>query len=397
MKWPATRISSSAPKSFGMYEKAVRLFGDDPNVIHLEVGRPDFDTPAHIKAATIAALEAGKVHYGEFAGETDLRKAIADDVRKRNGIEATEHNVIVTNGLTHASFAVMLAAIDPGDEVIILEPYYPQVINKIQLAGGIVVSVPLDQDNNFAIDPERIERAVTARTRMICVVNPNNPTGRVYSRTELQALADIAIRHDLLVCSDEVYERIVFDGAEHISIAALPGMAKRTFTLFAFTKAYAMDGWRIGYVVADESFIPALMKITMNDVAHVNVFIQAGAVAALSGDQAVAGAMLEEDRRRRDMVCERLNAMPGIRCPVPEGTIYLYPDIRGTGYASQELVDLLLKETRVVVESGAFYGPAGEGHIRICIGCVTYERLAEAMDRIAAFIEHIRQPRALEA
>jgi aspartate aminotransferase len=334
MKGPATRISSSAPKSFGMYEKASRLFGDDSEVIHLEVGRPDFDTPAHIKAATVAALEAGKVHYGEFVGEIELRQAIADDIRRRNGIEATPQNIIVTNGLTHSSFAVTLAAIDPGDEVIILEPYYPQIINKVQLAGGVVVSVQLDRESGFAIDAERIERAVTPTTRMIYLVNPNNPTGRVYTREELQALADIAIRHDLLVCSDEVYERIVFDGAEHISIATLPGMAERTFTLFAFTKAYAMDGWRIGYVIADARFIPALMKITMNDVSHVNVFIQAGAAAALSEGQSVVRSMIEEDRRRRDMVCERLNAMPGIRCPVPQGTIYLFPDIKGTGYTS---------------------------------------------------------------
>ncbi|MER9316219.1 pyridoxal phosphate-dependent aminotransferase [Mesorhizobium sp. M0659] len=380
-----------------MYEKATRLFGDDPQVIHLEVGRPDFDTPDPIKAATIAALEAGKVHYGEFAGESDLRQAIVDDVRVRNGIDLTLRNVIVTNGLTHAAFAVTLAAIDPGDEVIILEPYYPQIINKIELAGGVVVSVPLNADNGFAIDAERIERAVTPRTRMIYLVNPNNPTGRVYSRQELQALADVAIRHDLLVCSDEVYERIVFDDAEHISIAALPGMAERTFTLFAFTKAYAMDGWRIGYLIADARFIPALLKITANDVSHVNVFIQAGAVAALRGDQSIARSMVEEDRRRRDMVCQRLNAMPGVVCPVPPGTIYVYPDIKGTGYSSQELADLLLQETQVAVESGAFYGPAGEGYLRLCIGCEPYARIAEAMDRIAAFIDHIRQPRSAEA
>lgn len=385
MRWPATRISSSAPKSFGMFEKASKLFGDDPDVIHLEVGRPDFDTPEHIKAAAKAALDAGKVHYSEFAGDIELRSAIVDHVKANNALDITPGHVLVTNGLTHASFAVMLASIDPGDEVILLDPYYPQVINKIELAGGSVVLVPLDQDNGFSIDAARIEAAITPKTRMICIVNPNNPTGRVYTRAELEAVADIAIRHDLLVCSDEVYEKILFDGVEHISIASLPGMAERTFTLFAFTKAYAMDGWRLGYLIADPKFIPALMKITMNDVSHVNTFIQAGGIAALNGDQSAARAMVAEDKRRRDLVCTRLNALPGIDCRVPESSIYVFPDIRGTGYRSQELADLLLERTKVVIESGAFYGPSGEGYLRFCVGSETYERLEEAMDRLDVF------------
>ncbi len=386
MKWPSDRIAHSAPKSFGMSEKSVRLYPQCADMIHLEIGRPDFDTPAHIKQATKDALDAGRVHYSEFAGETDLREVIAQRMNQVNQIPVTAQEVLVTNGLTHASFAVMLAAIDPGDEVILLEPYYPQVINKIQLAGGVVVTVPLNSSEGFSIDVQALEAAITPRTRMICLVNPNNPTGRVYSRAELEGLARIAINHDLLVCSDEVYERIVFDGAQHISIASLPGMAERTFSLFAFTKAYAMDGWRMGWVVAAPRFMPALMKITMNDVSHVNTFIQAGGVAALKGDQAAVQAMVDEDRRRRDMVCQHLNAMPGVRCPVPASTIYVWADIRGTGHTSQALADLLLERVQVVVESGAFYGPAGEGYIRICFGGESYERLHEAMQRMATVI-----------
>ena len=386
MKWPSDRIAHSAPKSFGMFEKSVRLYPHSANLIHLEVGRPDFDTPAHIKQATKDALDAGRVHYGEFTGETDLREVIAQRMNQVNKIPVTAQEVLVTNGLTHASFAVMLAAIDPGDEVILLEPYYPQVINKIQLAGGVVVTVPLNAAQGFSIDVQALEAAITPRTRMICLVNPNNPTGRVYSRAELEGLARIAINHDLLVCSDEVYERIVFDGAQHISIASLPGMAERTFSLFAFTKAYAMDGWRMGWVVAAPRFMPALMKITMNDVSHVNTFIQAGGVAALKGNQAPVQAMVDEDRRRRDMVCKYLNVMPGVRCPVPASTIYAWADIRGTGHTSQALADLLLERVQVVVESGSFYGPAGEGYMRICFGGENYERLHEAMQRMATVI-----------
>jgi len=382
MKWPAARIAESSPKSFGMYEKATRMYPGDPEVIHLEVGRPDFDTPAHIKAAAKAALDAGKVHYGEFPGEHDLRAAIAERVRDFNGISAQPEDIIVTNGVTHASFAVMLASIDPGDEVILLEPYYPQVINKIQLAGGTPVMVRLNADDGFSIDAKAIEAAITDRTRMICIVNPNNPTGRTYTREELSALADTAIRNDLLVCSDEVYERIVYANGRHISIASLPGMHERTFSLFAFTKGYAMDGWRLGYVVACPKFIPALLKVTMNDVSHVNTFIQAGGVAALRGDQGVVDSMVDQDRVRRDLVCSRLARLPGFKCPVPQSGIYAFPDIRETGSSSQDLADRLLFESKVVVESGAFYGPAGEGHLRLCFGSEPYARIAEALDRI---------------
>jgi aspartate aminotransferase len=220
---------------------------------------------------------------------------------------------------------------------------------------------------------------------MICLVNPANPTGRVYSRAELEALAMLAIRHDLLILSDEVYDRIVYDGRTHISIASLPGMFERTFSLFAFTKAYAMDGWRIGWVVAHERFMPALMKITMNDVAHVNVFIQEGARAALEGPQDDVAAMVEEDRRRRDLAVRRMNQMSGVTCDAPEATIYAFPDISATGKPAQRVADEILEQCHVVTEAGTFYGAAGEGHLRVCFGAEPYERIEQAMDRMARY------------
>ncbi len=368
-----------------MYEQAAKLIAQGIDVIHLEVGRPIFDTPQHIKDATKRGLDEGKVHYGEFAGERHLRQALAEKVRNFNGIDVAADNVLVTNGLTHASYAVLMAAIDEGDEVILLEPYYPQHINKVELAGGTVVTAPLDKQAGFAIDAAAIERRITSRTHMICIVNPANPTGRVYSRNELQSVADLAIKHDLLVLSDEVYEQIIYDGGEHISIASLPGMAERTFSLFAFTKAYAMDGWRLGYAVASERFMSALMKITMNDVAHVNVFIQDGAHAAITGSQDCIAEMLEIDRQKRDLVCRRMNQMQGVVCPEPQGTIYAFPDIRDTRKPSQQVADELLVRSHVVTESGPFYGPAGEGHLRICFGAESLERLEEAMDRMERY------------
>lgn len=385
MKWPADRILQSSPKSFGMYEKAARLAAEGRDIIHLEVGRPNFDTPLHIKEATKAALDAGKVHYGQFLGENHFRDALSRKLAACNGIEVERDEIIVTAGLTHGSYAACMAAIDPGDEVILLEPYYPQHINKVELAGGKVVTVPLDRRNDFGIDALAIEAAITSRTRMIVLVNPANPTGRVYRAEELAALARIAIRHDLLVMSDEVYEQILFDGHRHRSIAALPGMRERTISLFAFTKGYSMDGWRMGYAVADKSLIGALGKITMNDLAHVNVFIQEGGYAAITGSQDAVAAMVEEDRRRRDLVHARLNAMPNIRCPLPEATIYAFPSIEATGLGAQQLADRLLVEAGVAVEAGTFYGASGEGHLRVCFGAEDYERIEEAMDRMDGF------------
>ncbi len=393
MRWPATRIAKSSKKSFGMYGEAVVLVQQGIDVIHLEVGRPSFDTPLHIKEATKTALDNGLVHYGEFAGDSGFRRTIANKLSVRNGIDVEPEEVLVTNGLTHAAFVTCMASLDPGDEVIVLEPYYPQHINKIELAGGVVVPVPLEKANGFSIRQQAIRDRISSRTRMIALVNPANPTGRVYSREELMLLSDLACEFDLLVMSDEVYEQIVYDNREHISIASLPGMAERTISHFAFTKAYAMDGWRLGYLAASRRFMDALLAISSSDVAHVNVFIQEGGRAALEGDQQCLLEMLAEDGRRRDLMCRRLNAMPGIVCPVPEGTIYAFPDISATGMSSAQLAHSILRETHVAVEAGGFYGMSGEGHLRMCFGAEPYERIEQAMDRLERFLSDRRPPK----
>jgi aspartate aminotransferase len=376
-----------------MYARAAAMGAAGADLIHLELGKPIHDTPDEIKEATIAALRAGKVHYGDLQGEPAFRQALADKLRSFNRIEAAADEVLVTNGLTQASFAAFLALIDPGDEVILLEPYYPQHVGKIELAGGICVTVPLDAERDFGIRADWIEAAITPRTKMIVLVNPCNPTGRVYSRQELEGLAEVAVRHDLFVVSDEVYEYIVFDRAEHVSIAALPGMADRTVSMFAFTKAYAMDGWRLGYLAADASLIPALMKITANEVTHVNTFIQYGGLAAVIGGDAAVAEMVADDRVKRDKVVQALNQMPGVRCALPEGTIYAFPDISATGWSSQALADALLDQGRVVVEAGSFYGQAGEGHLRVCFGSVSHSEIDEAVGRMARFFNNLPAPR----
>jgi aspartate aminotransferase len=370
-----------------MYEKATALMAQGRKLIHLEVGRPNFDTPLHIKEAAKRALDEGWVHYGEFAGELKFRQALSAKLKALNGLDVAPDEVLVTNGLTHAAYAVFMAALDEGDEVILLEPYYPQHINKIELAGGKVVTAPLDRRSGFAINRAAIEAKITNRTRMICIVNPANPTGRVFSRDELKIIADLAVKHDLLVASDEVYEQITYDGHKHISIASLPGMWERTFSMFAFTKAFAMDGWRLGYIACPKKFMPALLKISVNDVSHVNVFIQHGAHAAITGPQDCLKEMLAEDNRRRELVHRRLNAIEGVVCPAPQGTIYAFPDVSSFGKPSAQIANEILEQQHVVTEEGSFYGPTGEGHLRICFGSETFEVIEEAMDRIQAYFE----------
>lgn len=378
----ASRITGTSKKSYGMYEQALRLDADD--LIHLELGRPVHDTPAVIKEAAITALCEGHVHYGDMMGERALRSALSVKLRDFNAIDASPDEILVTNGLTQGSFAAFMALVNPGDEVILLDPYYPQHVGKIELAGGRVVTVPLDADNGFAIRADWIDAAVTEATRMIVLVNPANPTGRVYTRSELEALADVAIRHDLIVVSDEVYEYITF-GARHVSIASLPGMRERTVSLFAFTKAYAMDGWRLGYAVAAPEIMAGLVKISTSAVTHVNSFIQFGALAAVTDGAAEMQAMVDDDRRKRDLVVSRLNQMPQVRCAEPQGTIYAFPDISATGIPAQQLAERLLHEAHVVVEAGSFYGAAGEGHLRICFGSEPEDRITDALDRLGHF------------
>ncbi len=388
MKWPSERMKTQTNKGFGMYEVAARLQSEGADIIHLELGRPSSDTPLHIKEAAKDALDRGIVHYGELQGLRALREALAERYSRERELLCTAEEVLITNGVTQASFATFMAALNVGDEAIVLEPYYPQHNSKIEFAGGRVVSVPMrKRDGRFSLDPEAVEAAITSSTRMLVLVNPTNPTGTVYQRSELESLARIAERYDLLVLADEVYEFIVFDDCRHVSFASLPGMKERTVTVSAFTKAYAMDGWRLGYAVAPAHIISDLRRVTMNDTTHPCVFAQEGGLAAVTSSQDCLRLMVEEDRQRRNLVVERLNAIPGVTCAVPQGSIYAFPDFSVLGIKSSDLAMRLLTSVHVAVESGEFYGSSGEGHLRICFGSENYARLEEAMERIHSFVK----------
>ena len=387
MRWPAARMQSQQSKGFGMYEIAARLRSEGRDVIQLSFGSPFYDTPLHIKAAAKAALDAGVVHYGDLQGTETLRRALAERYRVRYGVNYGAGEILITNGVTQASFAAFMAALDVGDEVILLDPFYPQHISKIELAGARVVAVPMRlEQRTFRLDARAVEAAVTRATRMIVLINPANPTGTVFTRHELEQLAAIVRRHDLLVLSDEVYEFITFDGRTHTCFASLPGMKEHTITVSAFTKAYAMDGWRIGYAAAPPHIIADLRRITLNSTTHPCVFAQEGALAAVRESQDCVRAMVEEDARRRDLVVEALNSMPGVSCGTPEGTIYAFADFSSLGRSSIELSRQILESAHVALESGAFYGKRGEGYLRICFGAESYERLAEGMHRLGAWV-----------
>jgi aspartate aminotransferase len=376
-------MESQAGKGFGMFETAARLQAEGADIIHLEVGRPSADTPLHIKEAAKTALDNGVVHYGELNGLGALREALAARYRDHYGLQVDADEVLITNGVTQASFATFMAALDEGDEVIVLEPFYPQHNSKIAFAGGRVVTVPMTlEGGRFAPDPARIEAAITPRTRMLVLINPSNPCGTMFTEEELKGIAAVVEKHDLLVLSDEVYEFIAFDDRRHRCFSALPGMRERTVTVSAFTKAYAMDGWRMGYAVAPRHLLTELQRVTMNETTHPCVFAQEGALAAVTGPQDCLRELVEEDRERRDVVVQRFNAIPGCECATPEGTIYAFPSIRGLGASSSEVAMHLLQSAHVAVESGAFYGASGEGHLRVCFGSEPMARIEEAMSRI---------------
>lgn len=387
MKFPAERMKSQESKSYGMVPIAYEMERSGMDVIHLALGRPSFDTPDHIKRAAIQALEDGHVHYDDVQGYFPLREAIAAKLVRLNQLPASADDVVVTVGLSQAAFATYAAMVDPGDEVIFLDPYYPQHLPRVTLMGGVPVLVPFDADDGWSMNPDLIETAITDRSVAITIVNPSNPVGRVFTRVELEAIADIAIRHDLIVISDEVYEAILFDGHRHISIASLPGMWERTVTLIAFTKAYAMDGWRIGYATAPRHLLEPIIQVVTSETTHPTLFAQHGALAAVAGDQQCVADMVGEDRIRRDYVVEHLSAMPGVECGVPEGTIYAFPDFSAAGRSSDDLVRDVLEVTGVALESGSFYGPSGEGYVRLCFGSQPLPRLVEGMDRLSTYME----------
>jgi aspartate aminotransferase len=378
-----SRVRDLAPSpTLAVSDRARQLKAQGIDVIDLGGGDPDFITPEHIRAAAIEAMNAGETHYVASAGIPALRKAIADKLRADNGIEVDPNGgVIVTPGGKQALFEAALAFIETGVDVMIPEPAWVSYGPMVELAGGIVVPVPLDPDDSWRLTSEALAEAWTPATRILLINSPNNPTGRVFDDAELAAIAAFAQERDLLVFSDEMYEKILYDGQKHTSIATLPGMAERTLIFNGLSKAYAMTGWRLGYVAGPGSFLQQIEKVHSHSVTCATSFVQRAGVVALNGPQEFISQMVSAWDRRRRNLAERLSAINGISCPLVEGAFYAFADIRGTGMSSTQAAELFLQEAHVAITPGVAFGTAGEGHVRLSFA-TSDELLAAAADRI---------------
>ncbi len=349
--------------AFEVLQRARALEATGRQVVHLEIGEPDFDTPRHIRSAAAAALEEGWTHYGPSAGLPEFRALIAEQWRRERGIPCGPEHVVVTPGAKPIMFFVMLALLEEGDEVLYPNPGFPIYESVANFIGARAVPLALREARDFDLDLRELESKITARTRLLVINSPHNPTGAVLSEATLEGIAALARQHDFHVLSDEIYARIQYDGV-HRSIAALPGMAERTIVLDGFSKTYAMTGWRLGFGIMEQALAVHVARLMTNSNSCTASFVQRAGMAALSGPQAEVEAMIAEFRVRRDRIVEGLNGMPGVSCPVPHGAFYAFPNITGTGVSSADLARLLLEEAGVACLSGTSFGAFGEGYLR---------------------------------
>ncbi|MEO6350528.1 MAG: pyridoxal phosphate-dependent aminotransferase [Candidatus Limnocylindrales bacterium] len=366
------------------FEAAARgraLEAQGKHIVHLEIGEPDFDTPENIRDAAKRALDEGWTHYGPPLGQPKLRQAIADESKRFRGIDVDPANVVVTPGAKPIMYYAILALIEDGDEVMYPDPGFPIYESMTRFTGGTPVPYALREENDFRLDPDELRSLVTPRTKMIIFNSPHNPTGGVLAREDIEAIADIARNNDnITVLADEIYGRGVFEG-EHVSIASMPNMMERTIILDGFSKAWAMTGWRLGFAVLPPALVDPFSKLIINSVSCTSSFEQMAAVEALNGPQDEVARFLEEFRARRQIIVDGLNAIPGIRCRMPHGAFYVFPNVAGTGMNGTEMADRLLYEGGVCTLSGTAFGQVGKDHIRISYAN-SRENLKLALERI---------------
>ncbi|MBF1988821.1 pyridoxal phosphate-dependent aminotransferase [Fischerella thermalis] len=382
----AGRVSQVTPSiTLAIAAKAKAMKGEGIDVCSFSAGEPDFDTPAHIKAAAQKALDEGKTKYGPAAGEPKLREAIARKLQNENGLAYKAENVIVTNGGKHSLFNLMLAAIEPGDEVIIPAPYWLSYPEMVTLAGGISVIVPTDAKTGYKITPEQLRKSLTPKTKLFILNSPSNPTGMVYTPEEIKALAEVVVEADIFVVSDEIYEKILYDGATHLCIGSLgEEIFARTIVSNGFAKGYSMTGWRIGYLAGPIDVIKATSTIQSHSTSNVCTFAQYGAIAALESSQDCVEQMRQAFAKRRQVMLERLNAIPGLTCPKPDGAFYLFPDISKTGLKSLQFCDALLEEEQVAAIPGIAFGADDNIRLSYATDMATIEK---GMDRLEKFVK----------
>ena len=381
----AARVSQVTPSiTLAIAAKAKAMKAEGIDVCSFSAGEPDFDTPAHIKAAAAKALDEGKTKYGPAAGEPKLREAIAHKLKNDNGLNYKAENVLVTNGGKHSLYNLIVALIDPGDEVIIPSPYWLSYPEMVTLVGGKSVIVETDASTGYKITPEQLKKAITPKTKLFVLNSPSNPTGMVYTPGEIKALAQVIVDAGIYVVSDEIYEKILYDGAEHISIGSLgEEIFSRTLISSGFAKGYSMTGWRLGYLAGPVEIIKAASTIQGHSTSNVCTFAQYGAIAALESSQDCVEEMRQAFAKRRQVMFERLKAIPGLSTAKPDGAFYLFPDISKTGLKSLEFCDAFLAEHQVALIPGVAFGADKNVRLSYATDMTTIEK---GMDRLEKFV-----------
>jgi aspartate/methionine/tyrosine aminotransferase len=367
--------------AFEVLNKARALERQGNSIIHLEIGEPDFDTPANVVEAGIDALRKGWTHYGPSAGLPDLRQALADYVSRTRSVKVSSDEVVVVPGGKPIIFFTILALIDEGDEVIYPNPGFPIYESMIHYVGGTAVPIHLREDRDFSLDVDELASLINDSTRLIILNSPENPTGGVLERSEIEKIAEAIGDRNVMVLSDEIYSRLIFDGGEHFSIMSVPGMQERTILLDGFSKTYAMTGWRMGYGVMRPDLAAHVTRLMTNSNSCTASFTQVAGIEAIQGDQSSVDAMREEFQRRRDVVVAGLNKIKGFSCRMPKGAFYVFPNITKTGWQSKPLADALLEQAGVAALSGTAFGAYGEGYLRFSVAN-SLENLQMALDRI---------------
>ncbi len=381
----AARVSQVTPSiTLAIAAKAKAMKAEGIDVCSFSAGEPDFDTPAHIKAAAAKALDEGKTKYGAAGGEPKLREVIAHKLKTDNGLDYKAENVIVTNGGKHSLYNLIVVLIDPSDEVIIPAPYWLSYPEMVTLVGGKSIIVETDASTGYKISPEQLKKAITPKTKLFILNSPSNPTGMVYTPEEIKALAKVIVDADILVVSDEIYEKILYDGAEHISIGSLgKEIFSRTLISNGFAKGYSMTGWRLGYLAGPVEIIKAASTIQGHSTSNVCTFAQYGAITALESSQNCVEEMRQAFAKRRQVMFERLNAIPGLSCPKPDGAFYLFPDISKTDLKSLEFCNALLEAHQVAVIPGVAFGADNNIRLSYATDMATIEK---GMDRLDKFV-----------
>ena len=371
--------------AFEVLAKARLLEAEGMDVVHLEIGEPDFNSPANVVAAGKTALDDGFTHYNPSPGYPELRDAIAKRISQTRGISVSGDNVVVTPGGKPIMFFLIMALVDHGDEVLYPNPGFPIYESMINFMGGVPVPMKLYESKGFSIDVSEIEQKISDRTKLIILNSPNNPCGSVISRDDLERVAEIATAHDIPVLSDEIYSEFLYEG-EHHSISAFPGMRERTIILDGFSKSHAMTGWRIGYGVMPMELVEPVSRLVTNSVSCTASFTQMAALEALSGPRDEMDEMVAEFKKRRSVIVEGLNSIRGIRCALPRGAFYAFPNVEDTGMSSREFADNLLTEAGVACLPGESFGEFGDGFARFSFANST-ENIEKALERIDSFVK----------